>query len=262
MISNLAGIVETITGYLQNLTQQGYLTLDYIFYIGLGIQLVLVIFFLIKSSFSYELRLDRTLDKLNKWLYYNQYIDENNLIAFNKRMKKAPKLLKYHWQQYMLYRENDPSHYMSNYNCIDKPLHTSSFTSNIKNLMSICWCLSILTFGLSLTTYALGGQTNIGFVLLNALLTPLSIILLSTFFSILLRSWQNSNLAGLYQNFHLFNRYIDKACTTLPEYIDFEILFTKDEIRRGIPVLNEYLEKRARQEQKELENAMLNTVDH
>lgn len=260
MISNLAGIVETITNFFTNLANNGYLTPAYIFYVGIGLELVMVIFFLIKSSFSYELRLDRTLDKLNRWLYYNQYIDEKNLIDFNRRIKKAPKLLKYHWQQFMLYREHEPSYYMSNYNCIDKPLHTSSFTSNIKNLMSICWALCILTFLFNLITYS--SVTSTAVVLANSLLTPVAIIVLNTFFSMLLRSWQNSNLAGLYQNFHLFNRYVDKACSTLPDYIDFEILFTKDEIRRGIPVLNEFLEKRARQEQKELEDAKLNAVEH
>ena len=93
----MVSIVDSITTFFTDLANKGYLTPNYIFYIGLGIELVMVIFFLIKSSFSYELRLDRTLDKLNRWLYYNQYIDEKNLIDFNRRMKKAPKLLKYHW---------------------------------------------------------------------------------------------------------------------------------------------------------------------
>ena len=260
MFSNLAGVVETISRFFEGLVSRGYLTIDYIFYVSLALELVLIVFFLIKSSYSYELRLDRALDGLNRWLYYNQYLDEANLIEFNNRIKKAPKLLRYHWQQYMLYREKDPSHYMSAYNCIEKPLHTSSFSSNIKNLVTICYTMAALTFVLNLSSFT--GQGELGFVLLNSLITPVVIVVFSTFFTILLRSWQNSNLAGLYQNFHLFSRYIDKAATTLPEYIDFEVLFTKEEIKRGIPVLNEFLEKRARQEQKELENAMLNSVDH
>ena len=262
MVSFLAGIVETITNFFQQLVDSGYLTLDYIFYVSIALELILIVFFLVKSTYSYELRLDRTLDGLNRWLYYNQYIDESNLIEFNQRIKKAPKLLRYHWQQFMLYRDSEPSKYMSEYNCIEKPLHTSSFKSNIKNLASICYTLSITTFVLNLASFASVGQTNIGYVLLNSLLTPISLLLFSTFFTILLRSWQNANLSGLYQNFHLFTRYIDKGCTTLPEYIDFEVLFTKEEIKKGIPVLNEYLEKRARQEQKELEQAMLNSVEH
>ena len=262
MISSLAGIVETITGFFQQLVDSGYLTLDYIFYVSLALELILIIFFLIKSSYSYELRLDRSLDGLNRWLYYNQYIDESNLIEFNQKIKKSPKLLRYHWQQYMLYRDSEPSHYMSEYNCIEKPLHTSSFTSNIKNLANICYTIAAATFLLNLASYGASSSYGFGYVLLNTLLTPVAILLFSTFFTILLRSWQNANLSGLYQNFHLFTRYIDKGCTTLPEYIDFEVLFTKEEIKKGIPVLNEYLEKRARQEQKELEQAMQNSVEH
>ncbi len=262
MVSKFAGIVETITGFFEQLVESGYLTLDYIFYVSLALELVLIVFFLIKSSYSYELRLDRSLNNLNRWLYYNQYLDETNLIEFNNRIKRSPRLLRYHWQQFMLYREKEPSHYMSAYNCIEKPIKTSSFSSNIKNLTTICYTLAGATFVLGLTSFASVASTNVGYVLINTLLTPIAIILFSTFFTILLRSWQNSNLAGLYQNFHLFARYIDKASTTLPQYIDFEVLFTKDEIKRGIPVLNEFLEKRARQEQKELEEAMKNTVYH
>ena len=73
---------------------------------------------------------------------------------------------------------------------------------------------------------------------------------------------QSANLSDLYQTFHIFQRLIDKAVTTMPEYVDFEVLFTKKEIAKGIPALNEYLEKRARQEQEELEKARRNAVDH
>ena len=49
---------------------------------------------------------------------------------------------------------------------------------------------------------------------------------------------------------------------TLPEFVDYEVLFSQDEIRRGIPVLFAYLQKRAIQEQHELEKARLKSVDH
>ena len=51
-------------------------------------------------------------------------------------------------------------------------------------------------------------------------------------------------------------------CRDNPKYVDFEILFTKQEINDGIPILGEYLEKRARQEQEELEEAQRNAVAH
>lgn len=44
----------------------------------------------------------------------------------------------------------------------------------------------------------------------------------------------------------------------MPSFVDYEVLFTPKEIREAIPVLQEYLEKRALQEQKEAEEAELN----
>ena len=220
----------------------------------------MVLFFMIKSRYAYEGRLERSLEKLNRWLFVHQQIDESNLVEFNNMIKKTPRLLRYHWQQYMLYREHEPSFYMSMYNCIEKPLHTSSYNSNIKNFIGICGATMLVTFVLSLLGYGNSPLTIESFA--NSLITPLIIMVLSVLFLILLRSMQNFNLSSLYQNFHLFNRYIDKASATIPKYVDFEILFTRKEIRGGIPVLNEYLEKRARQEAEELEKARQNAVEH
>ena len=44
----------------------------------------------------------------------------------------------------------------------------------------------------------------------------------------------------------------------MPSFVDYEVLFTPKEIREAIPVLQEYLEKRALQEQKEAEEADMN----
>ena len=44
----------------------------------------------------------------------------------------------------------------------------------------------------------------------------------------------------------------------MPSFVDYEVLFTPKEIRDAIPVLQEYLEKRALQEQKEAEEAEMN----
>ena len=258
LLGDIAGI---FTGFLSEVG----LNSDLILYLGIGFIVLMIIFFVIKSHFAYEGRLSRHLDKLNRWLYYNQNIDSTNLIAFNNKMKKSPKTLRYYWQQYMLYREHNPSHYMSTYNCIEKPLHTSSYNANIKNLQSINLATMIVTFVLSLAQLSTVTDSNTISVisaLCNALFVPMLVAVLSTIFLMILRTMQNYNLSSLYQNFHLFQRYIDKATTTLPEYVDFEVLFTQKEIKRGIPVLNEYLEKRARQEQEELEKARLYAVEH
>ncbi len=255
----LLAIIDNISSFIYRLTTNG-LTSDLIFYLSVGFIGLFIVFFLFKSRYAYEGRLERALENINRWLYRNQQIDESNLVEFNRLIKRAPRLLRYHWQQYMLYREHEPSYYMSMYNCIEKPLHTSSYTSNIKNFIGISALTMFTSFVVSLLSY--GSVTFTVETFANSLLIPVIILVISVIFLVLLRAMQNFSLASLYQNFHLFNRYVDKASTTIPKYVDFEILFTRKEIRGGIPVLNEYLEKRARQEVEELEKARQNAIEH
>lgn len=254
-----SAIIVEIQQFLSQIANS--LGTDLIFILTLVLELLLIAFFFIKSMFSYEARMVRMLNKLNRWLNKNQYIDANNLIEFNNLMKMSlmPKLFRYHWHQYMLYREHEPSYYMSPYNCIEKPLKTSSFRANIKNLTAINFCLAAVALIFSLI-YSTVSVTFVG--LGEALILPVLVILINYLFVIPLKARENSNLADFYQLFHYFDRAIDKAVTTMPDYVDFEVLFTRKEIRKGIPVLNEYLEKRARQEQEELEKARLNAVEH
>ena len=48
----------------------------------------------------------------------------------------------------------------------------------------------------------------------------------------------------------------------MPAFIDYEVLFTKKEIKEGIPVLQDYLEKRAIEEKREREEAELNASQY
>ena len=247
---------------IQNFLNQLMLSIDWdvLFFIGVGFEILFALFFIVKSHYAYEMRLVRKLSVLNTWLSRNQYIDSNNLLAFNELMKSTPKQLRHYWHQYMLYREKDPSFYMSDYNCIEKPLKTSSFASNIKNFSAISYSFAFFMFVFGIA--ALASDPFQFSLFAKALITPVIIIILNTIFVMILRARENMNLATLYQYFHYFNRFLDKAVTTMPEYVDFEVLFTRQEIRKGIPVLNEYLEKRARQEQEELEKARLYAVEH
>ncbi len=256
------GIITTLYEALENVVKN-ILNKDYIFLIGIGFTALMILFFFIKSAFSYERKLSRATNRLNEWLFKNQTLTESNLVHFNQLMKsrKTPKILRKHWQQYMLYRDKAPSEYMSAYNCIDKPEKTSSYLANIKNFIVIYKITAAVTFFLTLFEYAKESLTLIQ-ALCYSLMGPIIILLLGAVFTLLLRSMQNFNLATLYQNFHIFNRYIDKASMTIPKYVDFEILFTRKEIKSGIPILGEYLEKRARQEQEELEEAQKNAVSH
>ena len=238
--------------------------LDILFYVFVGLELLFVIYFLVKSHFAYRFRLICAIDKINIYLLNNSYINENNLIEFNKKMKKVPKTLRYHWQQYMLYREQSPSFYMSSNNVIEKPLRSSSVKYNIKTMKALTIIFTTLSILLSAAVLGLS-QTQSSFiapVIFRLAIIPSVIIFIGSIYGIYQNARQSANLSDLYQTFHIFQRLIDKAVTTMPEYVDFEVLFTKKEIAKGIPALNEYLEKRARQEQEELEKARRNAVDH
>lgn len=240
--------------------------LDILFYVFVGLELLFVIYFLVKSHFAYQFRLIRAIDKINIYLLNNSYINENNLIEFNKKMKKVPKTLRYHWQQYMLYREQSPSFYMSSNNVIEKPLRSSSVKYNIKTMKALTIIFTTLSILLSAAVLGLAPSTSqssfIAPVVFRLAIIPSVIIFIGSIYGIYQNARQSANLSDLYQTFHIFQRLIDKAVTTMPEYVDFEVLFTKKEIAKGIPALNEYLEKRARQEQEELEKARRNAVDH
>lgn len=255
-------VVQSIWNIIQG-TVSSILDAGRIFYIGLGFSVLMVIFFFIKSHFSYEVRLEKTVNRLNEWLFKNQTINESNLIEFNNliKEKRSPKILRKHWQQYMLYRDKLPSEYISAYNCIDKPLKTSSYKANIKNFNAILRFAAIFTLFLTLVTYAGRSELLLTYLSLS-MVTSVVILLISLIATLVMRTMQNYNMAGLYQAFHIFNRYLDKASVDIPKYVDFEILFTKKEIKEGIPILGEYLEKRARQEQEELEEAKRNAVSH
>mgnify|MGYP001029828625 CR=1 FL=1 len=257
------GIFKFIETYFNGLGSS-MKNLDILFYVFVGLELLFVIYFLVKSHFAYQFRLIRAIDKINIYLLNNSYINENNLIEFNKKMKKVPKVLRYHWQQYMLYREQSPSFYMSSNNVIEKPLRSSSVKYNIKTMKALTIIFTTLSVLFSAAVLALQPSPSsiVSQFIFRILIIPSMIIFIGCVYGIYQNARQSANLSDLYQTFHIFQRLIDKAVTTMPEYVDFEVLFTKKEIAKGIPALNEYLEKRARQEQEELEKARRNAVDH
>ena len=257
------GIFKFVETYFNGLGSS-MKNLDILFYVFVGLELLFVIYFLVKSHFAYQFRLIRAIDKINIYLLNNSYINENNLIEFNKKMKKVPKVLRYHWQQYMLYREQSPSFYMSSNNVIEKPLRSSSVKYNIKTMKALTIIFTTLSVLLSAAVLGLS-QTQSSFIapiIFRLAIIPSMTIFIGCVYGIYQNARQSANLSDLYQTFHIFQRLIDKAVTTMPEYVDFEVLFTKKEIAKGIPALNEYLEKRARQEQEVLEKATRNAVDH
>ncbi len=254
-----ADVFQSIVTFFEGVRDS--LSLEYLLYIFIGLELLAIIVFVVATHFIYELRLVRAIDRLNVFLYDVQYINENNLIELNNLMKHVPRTLRYHWQEYMLNRDKSPSYYMSVENCIDRPLKTSAFQAIIKIVKSLGFVFAGLAF-LFTCGYAAGvGDFGADFFI-TVFTIPVFIFIINYLFVIGLNIRMAANTTELYQTFHIFNRFIDKAVSTMPEYVDFEVLFTEKEIRRGIPVLNEYIEKRQIQEQEELKRARENAIQH
>lgn len=260
MISTLSDIVSNIVNFFSKLTN--LINLDMLFVIALVVEALIVIFFLVKSAFSYEASLNRALDKINFWLFEKKFVTEENIKDLNLFFKtKAPKRLCYFWQQYILFREGTPSSYLSTENLIDKPLKTSSYNSNIKNLslFSIIWAFVCSMF--IIVSESLDANVLTGSSVVIALFVGIVVWLIGLVFMVYLRARKNTILNSLYQSVALFGRFMDNACIDLPSYIDYQILFTPQEIEKGQPVLREFLDYKARKEKEEFKKAKEENID-
>ena len=56
-------IFDSIANIIGNLGS--YLRFEYLLYIAIGLQLLFILYFIIRTNFTYELRLLRSIDKLN-----------------------------------------------------------------------------------------------------------------------------------------------------------------------------------------------------
>ncbi len=251
--SLLASLDGTFKSFFASLATS--VSYDIIFYAALAVELFIILIFAIKSRYAYEIRMTKSLDKLNRWLFHYKSITKDNVKEFTNLMKKAPKRLTYNWQQYILYRDKAPSEYMSIDNIIDKPLRTSSYNLNVRNMniITFAWMAIVL---LATIAYNNANDSIItATILLSSFIIPAIMTVILVFTNIIFSAKKSSNADELYQNLHLFNRFVDNACTELPKYIDYSLLFTNQEIERGIPELREYYENRARKEKEEFEKA-------
>lgn len=250
-------IFETVADAIQYVA--GKLGMTYLAVIALGLTLLAVIVIMQSIRSSYETRILKSVDRFNKYFSKQPFINDENLVEFNARMKKVPRILRNRWQMYMLNREDVPTKYINLDTCVEKPLRTSIIERNLSNfyVFTMLICFVSLLFGLCVVDSS--ASVTIG--LFEALLIPAVVFLLSAIFILIVRSWKNAIHADLYENFHIFEQNLNRAVTTLPAYVDYEILFTKKEIKDGIPILQQYLEKRAYMEQQELEKARENAIE-
>lgn len=261
MLSVLCDVITSITNFFVSFVN--LVGPDMLFIIALGVEVVFVLFFLIKSAFSYEAQLNRALDKLNYWLFEKKVVTEDNIKELNMLFKtKTPKRLCYYWQQYILFREGDPSKYLSVENLVEKPLKTSSYNSNIKNLSLFTTIWAGLTAMFVLLSTSSESSVLLGKSVASAIMLPMFVGVLGLIFVVVMRARKNAILNALYQNVSLFGRFMDNACVDLPSYIDYQILFTPEEIQKGQPVLREFLDYKARKEKEEFNRAKEEKIDY
>lgn len=231
--------------------------------IALAVEAFFVFLFVLKTFFSYEMRLGRSMDKINTWLFKNKKLNQSNIKEFNDLVKKGPKRLVYYWQQYILFRESEPTHYLSADNLIEKPLKTSSWSNNIRNLNYITVIWSAICFLLGIAYQAGASGSNLtSSSLMVAFTLPVFTVLIGIIASISLKGKKFTNLDDLYHNYHIFARFLTNACVDLPGYIDYDLLFSPKEIEKGNPQLREYYESRARKAKQEFEDAKKSDVEY
>ncbi len=256
----MVNVFKYVDKFFTSLTN--YLTYNYIFIIFIGLFLFTALCVIFFTSRSYEARLIKAIDKFNVYFIDNPHINEENLVAFNAKMKsrKVPKQLRKSWQQFVLYREGKASSYMSFENCVANPIKNSTYTRDLKTMNSFAWIFSISS--MILNAYYCYEVGDLASILQSILLTPVLILLLNYIVQIFLNLRHSAIVSDLFQNYQYFEVNIDKATETLPDYVDYEVLFDKNEIKKGIPILYAYLQKRAEEEQRELERARLRNVEH
>lgn len=217
---------------------------------------------------TYESKLLKSVSGFNRYFKKNPYVNEDNLVEVNSKFKQVPKTLRNSWHEYMLNRDRQPSDYINSVTCIDQPTRSSAYKNISNTVLFISIMIAVLTLFANLVcNYALTVGLDNSQVqqtmtfddgVFPCLIMPLIYLFVGAFIVTVLKLMESSRYADLYFEFHEFERYLDKACSTMPSFVDYEVLFTPKEIREAIPVLQEYLEKRAILDQKEAEEAELN----
>lgn len=269
-MSNLTSVFSTILEFFKNVGQflvekltTGTQPTDLLLWIVLGSFVIYIIATVLRTNHSYEARLFKAVDDLNLYFYRNPVINDENLVPFNNKMKQVPKAMRIQWQLFMLNRDKPVSEYLSLENCIERPLKSTSYKNSVK---TISWIFNIfigLLFVVSFAGIVFNSvSTDLGYALYYSIVMPFLVYALKTIFLIFIHIRYNSIVADLYNNFNVFQRGIDKATASLPDYIDYEVLFTRKEIKSSIPILQDYIERRERLEKEELEKARLSQVEH
>ncbi len=244
--------------------------LNYVFFIGIGFMAAFIIVGIVRMVNSFERKTTKCINKINRYLLQNPEITEDNLVVFHKFLQKMPTRIRDRWQLYILEREGLPSKYLTAEYCIRRPLSASALIGVKSQIKLSSIVLAIITFVLGLgysVAKAMGGMdvtvgNVIDYCFIYPMTTPLVIFLMAALFNMIVTLRYNYYNAKLYDNFAVFVRNLNRAVATLPDSIDYQVLFTQKEIDEGIPILREYLEKERLEEQRLLEQSKYAAISH
>lgn len=235
------------------------LGLNAIFLMFLAVLIIAIGVTIIVIALSVENRTAKAITKVEEYLTNNPFVTNENIVEFNRLMKKIPRTLRTKWQQYVVNRDKKPSDFFNEEDCIEKPFKTKGFSQALvifRNFLIALVSLSFIFSACAITSNSITGAIQ------ESVFTPLVIAILGVIFMIVVNAIHNSVRAKMYFNFKDMTKLLDRAVTTFPEVVDYEILFTKKEIDNMIPELQEYLRQRAVYEQEQLEKAKENEVEH
>ena len=241
----------------------------YVFYTGIGLMALFIIIGIVRMARCFEKRTTKCINKINRYLLQNPEITEDNLVTFHKFLQKMPARIRDRWQLYILEREGLPSKYLTAEYCIRRPLSASALIGIKKQIKLSAIILSIVTFivGLGVTAATVTSSSQefgniFYFCIAYPLTTPLVIAIMASAFNMIVNLRYNYYNTKLYDNFAVFVRNLNRAVATMPDSIDYQVLFTQKEIDEGIPILREYLEKERLEEQRLLEQSKYAAISH
>lgn len=263
------GIFETLFDILKNfgtmfVDSTNSMPKDLFLFISIAILLLYCIGVFIIGNLSYESKVIRMLNEMNRWFYKNTELNNSNIKEFNNRMKRVPKPIRVRWQTYVLFRDKKPSEYMTFEDCIERPLKYSSFSKKSKNislLFNVLFSVTILVILAGIFGRVSSAESVLGSYLVYFAIIPTVILIIKWLFNMIMNIRMNSMTTDVYTDFAIFLRALDKASASMPEYIDYEMLFTSKEIRTSIPILQDYIEEIDRKEKEELEKAQASEVE-
>lgn len=236
---------------------------DLFLYISLAILVLYCVGVFLVSVFSYESRVLSMLSVMNKWFYKNPELNNDNIKEFNNKMKQVPKPIRVKWQTYVLFRDKKPSDYMSFEDCIERPMKYSSFSKTSKNInliFNIIFSILVAVIVAGIFSRISTAENAFGSYMVYVVMVPVIILIIKWLFNMIMNLRMNSMVTDIYSDYAVFLRAIDKASASLPDYIDYEMLFTPKEINSSIPILQDYIEQRDQKEKEELEKAQESEV--